>query len=563
MQINKVFILNLTISKTYRTHQTDNYTKNQLPSGKFILPKDTVSFNGKLSPKPLAGLFDNYRPDKMIKDGAQFNIHNHQIFARMKNSYSAKEFKKLFDYADQKGVFSLNINKKSHYITTSLITPKENPLMGKLVWVTDSARYMPILKDKYPLAAVPLMENMSKFYKKQERNFNKIINDPIQYEFNHDWPNTAKNGIGHVFNPETMITHKWFAHTRLDSPGLYLQAVCDLIKDGFSGVRYGYKKASDISQNTIDTIANITAYLKAIDYPYAKDTGSWEEKTFNITTSSDVAIINEGFRKIIDLMYSKTSNSEILKVRKRILNSSNGKIFKDEEALREMLKIGEYRIKTNSTQEVPGERILDGALSFVPHSEKFSNDAIENARIIISRMRALEPDFTEAGQSYDTGLVRENGTLRYLKDRYLNMTSGHEINRSVLNKNTEAQWFMTSDISKSYGIAVRGLLNSFENGKIKKNDNEALILLNTALDKQTEYINRAYGRITGEDSFKANGNPCPAFQLPEAYQAVKKSNGDIIFVPGTHTPLGWAQASLYDASKLMLENLTRIEKLFT
>ena len=563
MQINKVFILNLTISKTYRTHQTDNYTKNQLPSGKFILPKDTVSFSGKLSPKHLTGLFDNYRPDKMIKDGAQFNIHNHQIFARMKNSYSVKEFKKLFDYADQKGVFSLNINKKSHYITTSLITPKENPLMGKLVWVTDSARYMPILKDKYPLAAVPLMENMSKFYKKQERNFNKIINDPIQYEFNHDWPNTAKNGIGHVFNPKTMITHKWFAHTRLDSPGLYLQAVCDLIKDGFSGTRYGYKKSSDISQNTIDTIANITAYLKAIDYPYAKDTGSWEEKTFNITTSSDVAIINEGFRKIIDLMYSKTSNSEILKVRKRILNSSNGKIFKDEEALREMLKIGEYRIKTNSTQEVPGERILDGALSFVPHSEKFSNDAIENARIIISRMRALEPDFTEAGQSYDTGLVRENGTLRYLKDRYLNMTSGHEINRSVLNKNTEAQWFMTSDISKSYGIAVRGLLNSFENGKIKKNDNEALILLNTALDKQTEYINRAYGRITGEDSFKANGNPCPAFQLPEAYQAVKKSNGDIIFVPGTHTPLGWAQASLYDASKLMLENLTRIEKLFT
>ena len=552
MQINKVSILNLTTSKTYRTHKTDNYTKNQLPSGKFILPKDTVSFSGKLSPKPLAGLFDNYRPDKMIKDGAQFNIHNHQIFARMKNSYSAKEFKKLFDYADQKGVFSLNINEKSHYITTSLIDPKENPLMGKLVWVTDSARYMPILKDKYPHAAVPLMENMSKFYKKQERNFNKIINDPIQYEFNHDWPNTAKNGIGHVFNPKTMITHKWFAHTRLDSPGLYLQAVCDLIKDG-----------SDISQNTIDTIANITAYLKAIDYPYAKDTGSWEEKTFNITTSSDVAIINEGFRKIIDLMYSKTSNSEILKVRKRILNSSNGKIFKDEEALREMLKIGEYRIKTNSTQEVPGERILDGALSFVPHSEKFSNDAIENARIIISRMRALEPDFTEAGQSYDTGLVRENGTLRYLKDRYLNMTSGHEINRSVLNKNTEAQWFMTSDISKSYGIAVRGLLNSFENGKIKKNDSEALILLNTALDKQTEYINRAYGRITGEDSFKANGNPCPAFQLPEAYQAVKKSNGDIIFVPGTHTPLGWAQASLYDASKLMLENLTRIEKLFT
>lgn len=564
MQINKVSILNLTISKTYRTHQTDNYTKNQLPSGKFILPKDTVSFSGKLSPKPLARLFDNYRPDKMIKDGAQFNIHNHQIFARMKNSYSAKEFKKLFDYADQKGVFSLNINKKSHYITTSLITPKENPLMGKLVWVTDSARYMPILKDKYPLAAVPLMENMSKFYKKQERNFNKIINDPIQYEFNHDWPNTAKNGIGHVFNPETMITHKWFAHTRLDSPGLYLQTMCDLIKDGFSGAKYGYKKASDISQNSIDAISNTTAYLKAIDYPYAKDTGAWEEKTFNITPSSDVAIINEAFRKIIDLMYSKTNNPEILKVRRRILDTKHGKVFADEAGLREMLKIGEYRIKTNSFEEVPGERNLDGALSFVPHSEKFSDDVIEDARIIISRMQALESDFANTGQSYYRDypkLVRENGTLRYLNDRYLNMTSGHEINRYVLNKNTEAQWFMTSDISKSYGIAAKRLLDKIEKDGCAKQDSETLKLLHTAIDKQTEFINRAYGRITGENTFKANGKPCPAFQVPEAYQAVKNSDGEIIFVPGTHTPLGWAQASLYDASKLLLENLTRIEKL--
>ena len=229
-----------------------------------------------------------------------------------------------------------------------------------------------------------------------------------------------------------------------------------------------------------------------------------------------------------------------------------------------MLKIGEYRIKTNSFEEVPGERNLDGALSFVPHSEKFSDDVIEDARIIISRMQALESDFANTGQSYYRDypkLVRENGTLRYLNDRYLNMTSGHEINRYVLNKNTEAQWFMTSDISKSYGIAAKRLLDKIEKDGCAKQDSETLKLLHTAIDKQTEFINRAYGRITGENTFKANGKPCPAFQVPEAYQAVKNSDGEIIFVPGTHTPLGWAQASLYDASKLLLENLTRIEKL--
>ena len=103
-------------------------------------------------------------------------------------------------------------------------------------------------------------------------------------------------------------------------------------------------------------------------------------------------------------------------------------------------------------------------------------------------------------------------------------------------------------------------MDAIRDGKLDFND-EVKMVLNTAIRKQTEFINRAYGRITGENSFKANGKPCPAYQIPEAYQAVKKSNGEIVFVPGTHTPLGWAQSSLYDASKLMFENLTRFEKL--
>ena len=100
-----------------------------------------------------------------------------------------------------------------------------------------------------------------------------------------------------------------------------------------------------------------------------KDTGPWEEKTFNSTASSDVAIINDAFRKVIDLMYSPTKNKELLKVRTRLLNAKNGSIFKDEQGLRNMLKIGEHRIKTNSAWEFPTQRKRDGAkgkIKFVP-----------------------------------------------------------------------------------------------------------------------------------------------------------------------------------------------------
>ena len=37
---------------------------------------------------------------------------------------------------------------------------------------------------------------------------------------------------------------------------------------------------------------------------------------------------------------------------------------------------------------------------------------------------------------------------------------------------------------------------------------------------------------------------------------------EVIFVSGTHTPLGWAQVSLYSASKLFEENLMRLEQYF-
>ena len=86
-------------------------------------------------------------------------------------------------------------------------------------------------------------------------------------------------------------------------------------------------------------------------------------------------------------------------------------------------------------------------------------------------------------------------------------------------------------------------------------------LLDFAIKKQTEYINRGYARITGKGSYKANGVKAPVYQVPEAYQAVTDSKGNIKFVPGAHTPLAWAQASLYDASKNFMDNLERYSEL--
>ena len=85
-------------------------------------------------------------------------------------------------------------------------------------------------------------------------------------------------------------------------------------------------------------------------------------------------------------------------------------------------------------------------------------------------------------------------------------------------------------------------------------------ILEFALAKQTEYINRSYARITPKGMTKSNGYSCPAYKLPEAYEAVTTKKG-VKYVPGAHTPLTWAETSLDSASKQFIENLKQYESL--
>lgn len=545
--------------KKLNSHQFVN-TNSLITCNLNSLPSDIVSFGKTNVFEKNKKLFDNYNPQ--IKDFTAYKIpvHNEKIANYLKPSYTLEEFNKLFDFADKNGTFDFNVNTKTGFVQTSLINPKENPLMSKLVWVTDSCNLLPLLKDKYPEMCVPLMENMSKYYARQQKAFDLIINNPLLFDLNKEYAGTAKNGVGHVFNPNSGVSHKWFARTRLDSMGLYINSMCDLITDGVNGKDYGYKSSQAVSKNSVESIANSMKYLQKIVYPYAKDCGPWEEKTFEYTASSDVAIINEAYRKIIDLMYSPTDNKEILLLRKRLLGAKNGDVFKNEKAIREMLAVGEYRIKTNSQQEFPFERELDGAMSFIFKTEKFNSDVNKNAKEVFKRLKKLEK-----GTKTSKEIVRDSGVIRYVNDKYLYLNSDITGGKSEYNPQrkfppkTEAQWFMTNNIAIGYGVVAKDLLEKIN--KDNKVSEETLRLLDYALTKETEFINRAYARLTGENSYKANGKISPSFQVPEAYQAVNDSKGNIKFVPGTHTPLAWGQVTLYEASKLFQENLKNFEKL--
>lgn len=129
-----------------------------------------------------------------------------------------------------------------------------------------------------------------------------------------------------------------------------------------------------------------------------------------------------------------------------------------------------------------------------------------------------------------------------------------------------ATWFAINEMASGYNLQLQKLLTIFEarkkSGSLKISAEERGVL-EELLAKSTEFINRCYGRITGDNQLKANGRPAPAWKVPEAFQHVStlKEDGSTTMLIGVNTPLAWATASLYKASRLFQSNLALMEHL--
>lgn len=505
-------------------------------------------------------IFTQYRPIQFNFGEYKIPVHNEAIAQRLKRQYTTESFQSLFDFAQRKGVFDYSLNPETGFVKTSQINRRENELMSDLIWVTDTCHNMPLIKHTDPRSCTTVFNSLTNFYEKQQANFDYAIANPDKYVQNEFY--VSKVGVGHAFVPKTGKDHHWFTHTRLESLGMYLQTASDLIVNGFKGEKYGYKTVEEIPQNVLETIANSVKYLKTINYPKARSCGAWEEQTFINSLTSDTAILNESFRKILDMMYSPTQNAEMLKLRNKLAKTKYGDVFNNRTELEKLLKDGIERIEDihyhesmHANVDVQEEwmkkclgRGSDAAMAFVPQTETLNSKSITGDTIAkIGMLRKLERN-----------LVKENGAIRYQNDGYLNLDYHTVTDKWNANKKrNEAEWFLVSEISKGYGKIVENLINHIQiNGRTDKLNK----LLDYAMKKETEFINRSYARITPKKSVKSNFYSCPAYKVPEAYEAVSTPHG-IKYVPGAHTPLTWAESSLFEASDLFLTNLQKLTEI--
>lgn len=544
--------------------------------------------------------FNAYEPE--IFRG--FLVHNPEVRKLLDNAHTREGLEALRDAATAHGVFEPEFD--GALVVTS--TAPENINMNVNRWITDSVHNLALVEDAEKRAAI--IRLLAKFYctSDEQMAFRYVIKYPEHYRDEHD----SKTGVAHLFritymDGETLLKRDetWNNNKRLESHGLALRTFCDFLLTSSA--------AQTSEEDVCKAIASLGLYFQAIEYPTAPSAGAWEEVPLPGGLSWDTEAIRQGFVKLKELMFGSSSGKDAY--RQRIAWHANhlasvtgcagiDTLFTDEKATDEQINIGtdQVRLRILQKAEAPGMRSRDSSLSFLAQSDLelvTEGSAFERVTGTVKHYIALL-EYLEAG------IVRQNGMIRYepsslqpgqerlLFDSYLTVnywlgfdeegyfnptktrlvkafesmdTSEAEAFTKRMRlgvPNREAEWFTVSEIARAYAKQVHRLksLLSENLSSDERKEVESLIVL--CKEKAIEFVMRGYARITPDVSTKSNGEPCPAWSLPEAYEWVRIRSRAVgrgadgfseRVLAGPNTTLAWAASSLKRATQEVLEIL--------
>ena len=533
-------------------------------------------------------------------------VHNRTIAALLRPSYTALNFKELLTVLEKKGVFEEQVDETTGLIHTAGLAEGENPDMMRQ-WVTDTVRCGDMQRRLHPLTWPKALMTLAHFYQQPQelRAFHDIIKDPTRYQ-----KGGAKTGVAHIFDPNKLTRDPgWFNNKRLESHGLALGAFCDTMVDGLvKGQPWGFSvdllEHPDRLKLISETISHLAAYLIAIRYYDAPSAGPWEETPFAGGLTWDTEAARAGLESFADLMENPaySQNPSITKVREALAHATYARRLA-RPALAGAIAAGRRKLIDRLVHaKVPFEhplRPLDASTAFVAGSTlRLAHDLVPDVRRHLEVLDVVQK-----------GLVREHGMLRYapfkvlLRDGSSRMSPDAYLaknywiafdNEDRLNlpwqhllsafgskdasdvsvflarahfatPDSEAQWFLVSEVAYGYAYQASRILSSLYSEKREAStvENE---LIARAMNSAAAFVNRSLARITdvcdeGHFCAKSNGSNAPPFAVPEAYEFVStlETAASSRVIAGAHTPLAWARASLYRALMQFHANLERME----
>jgi hypothetical protein len=545
-----------------------------------------------------------YRPYQVALGGGELEVHNREIADRLRFRYTRSTFLELVSFAEDHHVFDLQEDPRTGLVRACGVSAEENREMGERQWVTDTVRLGDLQRERSPQGWRRALLTLSRFYTQpaERAAFARAIERPETFR-----EGTASEGVAHIFDPRTLQRDPgWFNNGRLESHGLALRAIAETVVAGpVWGESWGFTDtdlfAAEALEAVAETLSQLAQYFDALDYPTAPSVGPWEETRLDGGLAWDTEAVRAGLAALRDLLFDPAYDANARVARVRAANRARPHrlaTVTDLRRLDALIDRGRARVVEAvtgaSTVRESTARPIDSASTFI---------AASNAKLAGTPLADVEQHY----RLLDTlaqHLVRRNGMIRYAPfevaladggrgtspDSYLCKNYWVALDRdgrvdlewrrralafgskdasdpevfmarsALATADTEAEWFMVSDLSRGYGVQVAKLLGPLaREGRAATTHERALI--DVGLRKQTEAINRAYARITGEGSTKSNGKPAPAFAVPEAYEAVSALDSSTRYLPGADTPLSWAAASLYAASRQLRVNLEACERL--
>ena len=553
-----------------------------------------------------------YRPTQIaLGSNLKLTVHNSQVAEKLKPKYSHKEFSSLAHWLNESGVFSLMVDSASGLVKTS--AAEENWEMSGRQWITDTCRCGDLQRVTHPSSWPKALLLLANFYNQplEKDAFTQSIKDASWYR-----DGALDQGVAHVFIPETFLRDPHYNNSkRLESQGLALKAFCDTLIAGLiDGSSWGFSGVflQENSNNVLitDAIAHLASYIRSININpvtgeidfNAPSCGNWEEIPFPGGLTWDIEAMRQGLVSFHRLMFgdfpeTMGSASYLSGLRRQIASHKHAAWMSSEQALLALIEAARqkviYRIVRSERPCESPLRESDSSLAFISAcNTKLADDELENVRLHFRLLQSLE----------DT-IVREHGILRYAPfdmldasgtshrvfDNYLadnywlipglraalrGRASGFSskgfksldcstedkfIERgSLAREGLEAEWCWVSAMSEGYSTQVIALDRAIRSKQV--NRHEAEKLMKVGASKATEYMNRALARITGEGVFKSNGKACPVFSIPEAYEYVSslENPGTLVALPGAHTPLSWAVASLHNACDKLSETISLV-----
>jgi len=432
-------------------------------------------------------------------------VHNEKLLDVIRNSYTKDSLQSVVSLLEERGVFVFR-PLSTHLFPAAEVNNETQYTGYKHVWIRDNIH---VAHAHFVIGQFDVAKNVAnslmQYFKKNQRRFEDIIRDP-------DCANNVMDRPHIRFDGTTLmeIDEKW-SHAQNDALGYFLWFYCQLIKN------------SQITPEVEDCrlLALFPLYFQAIKYWNDADSGHWEEE--RKIEASSIGAVKAGLDALLEITMNFPEIQKLLVYNNHIVSPGLIATLAEhgQSALRDILP-------WECIKPPVKQRRYDAALLFLVYPLGVVNEEISD-QIICDVTQHLQGDHGVRRYVGDSFWAPDYKSKLAPEKRTVDVSDDMSSRNRLVGEGQEAQWcIFDSILSVIFGLKF---------GRTGDED---------YLQKQTWYLNRALGQLTGSDCVVGE------FRCPELYYFEMGK-----YTPNDSTPLLWAQANLMLALNEMKISLDR------